>query len=378
MDEFWNHRLNHMPVRVAELCDELTRTGNLFLMLSTDEGGMSYFRVLPASEIEAIESKANDIEQPVAFKLKSSLEELDPKPVKAYDPLNDQNPDPVILHYTINRPAGAQWGEPDLAPLLRWLSRYSSWLEDRARLNRYRNAFVYVVSGKFTSEAQRKQRQTALNANPPAPGSILVTDENEKWTAIHPRLESGDAEKDGLALKKMIAAGAGMPLHFLAEPESSTRTTAEEAGGPTYRHFEQRQGHFVWMLSDILRAVLNRRAKIDKKILPDVELTVTGSDISSRDNTSLAQAAYYAINVLDDLRDRKLITNDEFLRLVYRFFGEAVDADDMLQKAAAEKNDQGKLPEAKPLGNPITKKINPQDNINLNPEKDKTVKNLTD
>jgi hypothetical protein len=194
LNEFWNHRLNHMPVRVAELCDELTRTGNLFLMLSTDEGGMSYLRVLPASEIEAIQSKPNDIEQPISFKLKMSLEEIDPKPVKAYDPLDDENQTPVILHYTINRPAGAQWGEPDLAPLLRWLSRYSSWLEDRARLNRYRNAFVYVVSGKFTSEAQRKQRQTALNANPPAPGSILVRDVNEKWTAIHPRLESGDAE----------------------------------------------------------------------------------------------------------------------------------------------------------------------------------------
>jgi hypothetical protein len=250
-------------------------------------------------------------------------------------------------------------------------------LEDRARLNRYRNAFVYVVSGKFTSEAQRKQRQTALNANPPAPGSILVTDENEKWTAIHPRLESGDAEKDGLALKKMIAAGAGMPLHFLAEPESSTRTTAEEAGGPTYRHFEQRQGQFTWMLEDVLRAVLNRRSKIDKKILSNVELSVTGSDISSRDNTSLAQAAYYTITVLDDLRDRKLISNDEFLRMIYRFFGESVDADAMLQKGAAEKDEQGKLPEIKQVGNPVTKKINPQDNINLNPEKDKTVKDLT-
>jgi hypothetical protein len=292
--------------------------------------------------------------------------------------LNDQNQEPVILHYTINRPAGAQWGEPDLAPLLRWLSRYSSWLEDRARLNRYRNAFVYVVQGKFTSEAQRKQRQTALNANPPAPGSILVADENEKWCAIHPRLESGDAEKDGLALKKMIAAGAGMPLHFLAEPESSTRTTAEQSGGPTYRHFEQRQLQFVWMMNDILKAVLARRSKVDKKISPAVDFSVMGSDISSRDNASLAQAAYYTISVLDDLRDRKLIGNDEFLRMIYRFFGETVDTAEMLKQAEAEKGDQGELPEPKGVGNPTSKPFNPQDAINLNPEKDKTVKNLTD
>lgn len=379
LDEFWNNRLNHMPVRVAELCDELTRTGNLFVLLSTDQAGMSYIRILPASEIEEIVSKQNDIEQPIAFKLKSSLDQLDPQPIPAFDPLTDDGQMPVILHYSINRPAGAQWGEPDLAPLLRWLSRYSSWLEDRARLNRYRNAFLYVVQAKFTSEAQRKARQTALNANPPQPGSILVADENEKWSAIHPRLESGDAEKDGLALKKMIAAGAGMPLHFLAEPESATRTTAEEAGGPTYRHFEQRQAHFVWMLEDVLKVVLNRRAKLDKKLSGKIDLSVTGADISSRDNASLAQAAYYTITVLTDLRDRKLITNDEILRLIYRFFGETVDADEMLKKAAAEKDAQGKLPAVNTSQVPKVKGFNPQDDIKkIDPEKDKTIKNLTD
>ena len=179
-----------------------------------------------------------------------------------------------------------------------------------------------------------------------------MADENEKWSAIHPRLESGDAEKDGLALKKMISAGAGMPLHFLAEPESATRTTAEEAGGPTYRHFEQRQGHFVWMMQDILQVALNRRAKFDKKVSGKVEFSITGADISSRDNASLAQAAYYIISVLDDLKDRKLITNEEILRLIYRFFGETIDADEMLKKAAAEKGGQGRRPLSKTRGSP--------------------------
>ena len=50
------------------------------------------------------------------------------------------------------------------------------------------------------------------------------------------------------------------------------------------------------------------------------------------------------ISVLDDLRDRKLISNDEFLRLIYRFFGESVDAANMLQKAAAENEGQGEQP----------------------------------
>lgn len=343
---FWNHRLNHMPVRVFEMCDELTRTGNLFILLSTDPAGMSYLRVIPASEIDEIQSRVNDIEQPVMFKPKANTEDLDPKPILAYDPQKDNPQEPVMLHYAINRPAGAQWGEPDLAPLLRWLARYSNWLEDRARLNRYRNAFLFVVQAKFASDAQRKARQTALNANPPKPGSILVADENETWKVLHPRLESGDAEKDGLSIKKMIAAGAGIPLHFLAEPESATRTTAEAAGGPTYRRFEQRQEYFLWMIQDILSVVLARRGSLDAKVKGDIEFTVTGADISSNDNGTLSQAAYYMISILDDLRDRKLITNAEFLRLIYRFFGETIDADDMLQQAARESGDQGKKSES--------------------------------
>jgi hypothetical protein len=178
----------------------------------------------------------------------------------------------------------------------------------------------------------------------------LVADENETWKALSPRLESGDAEKDGLAIKKMIAAGAGIPLHFLAEPESATRTTAEAAGGPTYRRFEQRQEYFLWMIRDILSVVLARRGTVDGRVKGKIEFNVTGADISSNDNGALSQAAYYMISILDDLRDRQLITNDEFLRLIYRFFGETVDADDMLQRAAKENGEQGKRGEAVPAG----------------------------
>ncbi len=341
LDQFWNHRLNRMPIRTFELCDELTRSGNLFLLISTDESGMSYLRCIPALDIQKIEARENDIEQPVAFFPKSSLQELDPKPYPAYDPLTDDGKTPVMLQYAINRPAGGQWGESDLAPLLRWLSRYTAWLEDRARLNRYRNAFLYIVQAKFNSEAQRKQRQQALNAHSPKPGSILVTDDTEQWKVINPHLHSAEANEDGLALKKMIACGAGIPLHFLAEPESSTRTTAEAAGGPTFRRFQQRQEYFLWVLSDILRVVVERRSKIDPSIDPHALIEISGTDISARDNSELASAAADILAVAVELRDRKLIDDAEFLRLVYRFTGESVNIPDLL--ARGEKAEKQKM-----------------------------------
>lgn len=339
LQSFWSHPLNRMPVRCAELCDELSRTGNLFILLTTDAAGMSYLRTIPASMVEEINSRENDIEQPLSFTLAPFTRPdgtfTQSRLFPAYNPNDDNHAHAVILHYAINRPAGAQWGEPDLAPLLRWLSRYANWLEDRARLNRFRNSFLFVVKGKFLNEAQRIQRQNQLNASPPSPGSILVTSDAEEWDTLSPHLEAPDAATDGLALKKMIAAGAGLPLHFLAEPESATRTTAEAAGGPTYRHFEQRQEFFVWLLKDLLRAVLGRRAFFDRFIRPDEELTLSGADISARDNAALAAASSEILATLTTLRDRRLIDDAELLRLVYRFAGETVNIEEMLERGLA-------------------------------------------
>lgn len=322
---FWSHPLNRMDVRIFELCDELTRTGNLFLLLSTDGGGNSYIRAYPSTAIESITARANDIEQPLFFNLRATPDDPDPEPVPAYDPLQDDPSRAVMLHYSINRPVGAQWGESDLAPLLRWLSRYANWLEDRARLNRFRNAFVYVVKSRFSSESDRYARQQHLNANPPMPGAILVTDEGEEWSVLNPQLESRDAGEDGLALKKMVASGAGVPLHFLAEPESTTRTTAEAAGGPTYRFYEQRQRYFLWVLENILRAALQRKALFTPALDPQAVFHLQGSDISVRDNLSLSQAAATMLPVLVELRNRGLIDDAEMMRLAYRFAGEQLE-----------------------------------------------------
>ncbi len=39
--EWWNNRLNRMNSRCFEWCDELSRSGNLFIVLTTDPVGMS-------------------------------------------------------------------------------------------------------------------------------------------------------------------------------------------------------------------------------------------------------------------------------------------------------------------------------------------------
>ena len=326
LQTWWNHTLNNLDIRCGEWCDELTRSGELFILLSTDAAGMSYLRAIPAAQIQSITFRANDVEQELEYIEYPAPGQMEGQRWSAWQEGSDGCEalpfQPVMRHYSINRPVGAQHGESDLAPLLRWLARYSAWLEDRVRLNRYRQAFIYQVKAAFNSEQERRDRQTALNATAPNPGSILVTDESESWSVIQPNLDSQDAGEDGLAVKRMIAAGAGVPLHFLAEPEGATRTTAEFAGGPTFRRFEQRQRFFIWMLRDLARIALLRRAQVEPSLDAHAPIEIRGADISARDNVELAQAALNATTAFERLHKQGLISDAELLRVVYRFAGE--------------------------------------------------------
>jgi hypothetical protein len=123
----------------------------------------------------------------------------------------------------------------------------------------------------------------------------------------------------------MIAAGAGVPLHFLAEPEGTTRTTAEAAGGPAYRRFEQRQRFFCWMLADLAQAALRRRGLAHGSAgmwALETVVRVEGGDLSARDNAAVAAAGKAASDALAGLFDRGLVSEAEVRRLVYRFLGE--------------------------------------------------------
>lgn len=283
LHEFWEDPLNRMDARLAEWSDELCRTGNLFIMLASDSSGMSYVRAIPAGLIEEIIPMENDIEQPQLFRLREIgdpshfriPEEKIVPPASLTQPIEGES----MLHFTVNRPIGAQWGEPDLAPILIWLDRYREWLKDRWSLNHYRSSFIYMVKAPDLSEPMRTKRQQQLNRGHPKSGMIYVVPQNEEWTAVQPNLDSSDANEDGLAIKKMIAAGVGIPVSFLAEPGSASKAESGGMEDSACRNFRQRQQALLWITETVLRHVLARGALVRRSLNPNTEIHVYGDDI---------------------------------------------------------------------------------------------------
>jgi hypothetical protein len=328
--EFWNHPLNHIDRQLGEWSDELALTGNLFPIITTDSAGMSYVRIYPTDMIAEINTAENDVRQEKSYLPCASADNPDPANISNYfysKPLRARN---VMLHYAVNRLAGMKWGEADIAPLLPWLARYASFLEDRVRLNRYRQAFLWDVLMDTNDELLIQARKKEIMNNPPQPGDINVHGKTETWEAKAPNLASAEADHDGLALKKFIAAGQGIPLHFLAEPESSTRTTAEAAGTPTFKHFEDRQDMFLALLHDVMILAVERRfSRGDTTVDPKAEIEIRAADISERDNASLALASSQVITSFKTLLDAGLIAPEEYMRIVYRFSGEVLPTDEV-------------------------------------------------
>ena len=77
-----------------------------------------------------------------------------------------------------------------------------------------------------------------------------------------------------------------------------------------------------WMLADICQIVVARRAQVDRAVVSSSEIAIQAADISSKDNPALAQAGREVAEFAADLLERKLISRDEYLRLVYRFIDE--------------------------------------------------------
>ena len=102
------------------------------------------------------------------------------------------------MQFAINKVSNAKRGKSDLATLLPWLRRYKDWLTDRVRINKFKAAFLWDVTLNKADKTtiDRKKMEYAY---PPEPGSVIIHNEAEKWTAVEPKINANDVSEDGKA-----------------------------------------------------------------------------------------------------------------------------------------------------------------------------------
>ena len=353
LQEWWTHPLNDMPMRQFDLCRELSLAGEVFVTLHTNPvDGMTYLRQVPAALIDQIETNPEDLEDEVRYHQVGGALTPPSAPLSRFagegmgvrgdslsgfwwpgpgwreegTPITDHpSPTtPVMRHYAVNRLIGTVRGQGDLVALLPWLRRYKDWLTDRVRLNKYRQAFLFDVTLTGADRRAILARQSEL-AVAPEPGSIVVHNEKENWRAVRPEIGADESAADGLALRLMIAAGSGFPLHFLGEAAEANLATATAMTAPALRRLERRQLHFGWMLVDLARECLRRSGRfgglVDRGV-DGLDLRAEFEELSVEDNERTARAAAAVAEALRTAREMGWLRDDEARELFAKFVGE--------------------------------------------------------
>ncbi len=246
---FWTHPKNQMERRLGPICDQLTRDGELFPVLFTNHlDGMSYVRFRTARQIREIETLANDWEDERVYiettplgAAKRWYSVTNPAGMRL---LANHHLNPVMLHWAINRPLDATRGESDLTPVLPWAKRYQEWLTDRVRLNRQRTRQA-MMDVEIADDTQVETKRQQLRHSNPVEAGIYVHGPGEKVTYPSLKIEAGQAEDDGKALRLAVATGANIGMHYLGEGQGTNYATAREMGEPTARFYTDRQQELI-------------------------------------------------------------------------------------------------------------------------------------
>jgi hypothetical protein len=341
LDAFWTDPDNRMPQRQFEIATELSLYGELFIRFFVAKySGQVKVAMIDPILIDEIECDPDNIERQLRChrRATSVTGTTDTVPMPTDIGMRGQwftIPDQV-MHFTINKVTNAKRGKSDLATLLPWLRRYKDWLIDRVRINKYKSAFLWDV--KIMGGDRKMIEQKMMDySRPPEPGSVLVHNESEEWSAVQPHIAADDVASDGHAIKLMVAMGAGLPEHYLSEGGNVNRATAAEMGLPVVKKYQRRQD----VLKIIYRAILDRvileaqnRGRIGTSIDTSYDIRfppLQPDDAQAQGSASFTMAKALHLAMADGLCSRETAS-----RIFFDYAKEEIDANQEKDRLAAD------------------------------------------
>ena len=318
IDAFWNDPENEMALRVYSLHTELSLFGEQFVRFFVDGlTGRVVIRQLDPLYVTEIETDPEDMERAVRYCYRPPS-----RGMAATLETTQWIAAGEVLHVAVNKVSSSLRGRSDLAPVLPYIRRYREWLDDRILQNRLKSAVVWdvTVAGADQGEINRMRAQ---NAAPPARGTVLFHNEGEVWKPVHADVDAGDAAPDGRAIRLMVAVGALLPEHYLAEGGHVNRATAAEMGLPAIKRFQRRQQVFRAMLGKMIERVLEEATRVGR-LGPRMDRTfaVQFEELTTAPLEQVAAAVERLSGALRVAAESGWVTEEEARRLWWRYAGQ--------------------------------------------------------
>lgn len=196
--------------------------------------------------------------------------------------------------YRINALSTGKRGRSDLLSAIDFADAYEQLLFGEVERAETLRRISYDVT--VTGATQDDLDERAKEIETPAPLSIRLHNENERWELLTPSLQAGDAETTARLIRNHILGGATVPEPWFGGGGDVNLATATSMGEPTYKIFSQRQKLWKAILEDIATFVIRSRIKATSTSLlglaaeADYQPRAIFPELASRDVSKYATA----------------------------------------------------------------------------------------
>ena len=287
---FWHSKLNQklmfsLPMLLLRSA-QLLVDGSAFFKMFPDQpnGKPMQIRRYPTGLVDHIVSHPEDSSRPMYYACKVVEREFDENSANYLDhgtwhweyvrdcSNTDENDDPLyaqlagnlreynndevfMLHISINNIEDCEFGEPDIITSLKWLAGNKMISEDQATISRASAALMNILQTKTTGqnalaglqqqiESTTSDGSTVASPRPPMPGGVNIMSDGLEMKSNRVTTQAQDAWQNSRLMRIPAAAGVGLALHFLADPENASLATTTSMELPILRHLEAYQS--IW------------------------------------------------------------------------------------------------------------------------------------
>lgn len=243
IESFRTNPENSIEDYEKEFCADLQVDGELFIHFYDDGLGNTTIVPRPPFHIDWVQTDVNFKKRVIAYHMNAQLTNGANANFETRTVYEDI-PAEQVLHVAINKHSYEVRGRPELFVILPWLKAYKDWLENRARQNHWRGAMLWDV----TLEGATPQQVSAKRGQykqPPSPGSLVIHNEKEKWSAVSNDIKAGDAAEDGRHIKLMTAIGMKLPEYMLGDGANSNLASSKSQQTPALKKFSDFQDIMV-------------------------------------------------------------------------------------------------------------------------------------
>lgn len=354
LDRFWDDPINRLDERLPELVRSLALMGELALPVFVNELlGRVRFGFLDSAAIDSVITHPDNPSQPIGiitvkdkrgrqskYRVLVLGSEADCFSARVQD-IRATFTDGECFYFCVNKLAGGSRGRSDLLSQADWCDGYDNFLFGELDRAQFLRSFLWDVTLNGATPAEVEQRAKQITT--PAPGSVRVHNDSEKWEALAPGLQAADLTELARMIRNHALGGKSVPEHWFGGGGDVNRAVGAEMSEPTLKDFSMRQRAVKLALETIGRFVLMNQIDTNPDAIdwsdPDWKVEAVFPEMSPRDTTKYASALQQVVVATGMAVDAGVLTQATALKIIAAVAGRLgieIDAEQELAAATAE------------------------------------------